>query len=142
MIIVATPPENNPRNQINLREINDNNVCQCVDTIDQLHNVDLTTQRLQSKKWKDMNMLLQNIKSHMSHKNWKNISHNVIQSYPICTKCLLEFMGDKVMGVLPTSLWHMWPILFCFFTNYLVVWLLKHLDMLIEKLTPSWNGVE
>jgi hypothetical protein len=75
-------------------------------------------------------------KSHISRNNYESISHNVIQSCPLSTKCLLKFVCDKEMGVLPNSLWHMWPILFYFSTNSPVIWLLKHLNMVVEKLTP------
>jgi hypothetical protein len=71
--------------QIYLNGVDNDDINQCAYVINQRNNVNPPTKRLNRRWWKNAGLLLQNMKSYISHNGHKNIQNNIMGCSPLPT---------------------------------------------------------
>jgi hypothetical protein len=84
-------------------EVSDDNVNQHPDAIHQNHNVDPPTHKLKNKWWKNMGLLMYNVKFRIPCNICKGIPHNIMENNPFLTMGAMKKVDPHKFQKLTTN---------------------------------------
>jgi hypothetical protein len=77
--------KSHPWYQIYSSGVDNDDISQCAYVINQHNNVNPPTKILKKRRWKNVGLLSQNMKSYISHNGHKNIPNNIMGCNPLPT---------------------------------------------------------